>query len=185
MDYERHTGRWGAAGVKVVEAWSPAFKPPTALRRGVERLVRAVQAQYLAGLDRIVLRDAGTLGAEEKRKRRSRKGKVLLGSYYPAGKTSPAYIDLFVDEISRTWFPWMMRVGFFRDLLVCRVLFHEVGHHIHRRIVPGHGDSEVAAEKWRKILTREALHRRYWYLLPFLRPVSRFLNRACRRRGPI
>ncbi len=140
-------------------------------------MVRAVHAQYLAGLDRIVLRDAGALGAEEKKKRRSRKGKVLLGSYYPAGKTAPAYIDLYVDEISNSWFPWMMRVGFLRDLLISKVLFHEVGHHVHRRIFPGHGDPEAAAESWRRVLTREAMHRRYWYLVPLFKPVSRLLRR--------
>lgn len=74
----------------------------------------------------------------------------------------------------------MLRVPALRDLLLSRVLFHELGHHIHRRIAPGHGDAEAAAERWRRDLTRQVLRRRYWYLLPFFKLIA-ILGRWSRR----
>jgi hypothetical protein len=167
--------------VKVVEAWA-SFEPPVNLRRAVERLLSHVPAMYVAGLDRVVLRDSATLTSKEKQKRKSRKGKALLGTYYHGTSSSKAYIDLFVDEISHHWYVWMLRVPLLRDLLLAKVLFHELGHHVHRRIVPGHGDAELAAEKWRRELTRQVLGRRYWYLLPLLKAAARVLP-ASKRRG--
>ena len=52
------------------------------------------------------------------------------------------------------------------------VLFHELGHHIHRRVFPGHGDPEEAAEKWRRILTREVLRQRYRSLAHRAQPID-------------
>ena len=43
--------------VKVVEALA-SFEPPIDLRRAVERLLRDVPPIYIAGLDRVVLRDS-------------------------------------------------------------------------------------------------------------------------------
>ena len=162
------SGEAGRTTVKVVEAWA-AYKPPVNLRRAVERLLDQTPPRFTAGLDRVVLRDSAVLSASEKRKRKSRKGKVLLGTYYRATPSSEAYIDLFVDKISEQGFAWRLRVPVLRDLLLSRVLFHELGHHIHRRIAPGHGDAEAAAERWRRDLMRQVLRRRYWYLLPFFK----------------
>lgn len=80
----------GRTTVKVVEAWA-AYKPPVNVRRAIERLLDQTPPRFTAGLDRVVLRDAAVLSASEKRKRKSRKGKVLLGTYYRATPSSEAY----------------------------------------------------------------------------------------------
>jgi hypothetical protein len=46
------------------------------------------------------------------------------------------------------------------------VLFHELGHHIHRVHRPEYEGRENVAGKWSERLGRKFMSGRYWYLFP-------------------
>jgi hypothetical protein len=67
-----------------------------------------------------------------------------------------------------------------REVTFGAVLFHEVGHHIHRTIRPEHKEKEDVADLWAKRLIGNFIRKKYWYALPVLIPalkVYRFLRR--------
>jgi len=73
-----------------------------------------------------------------------------------------------------------LHVPFLRDLVFGHVLFHEVGHHIHRTIRPEHTEREDVADTWAGKLSANFIRKRYWYALPLLIPafkVYKFMRR--------
>jgi len=46
------------------------------------------------------------------------------------------------------------------------VLFHEIGHHMHRTRAPEFKEREDVADSWEKRLSRVFFRKRYWYLMP-------------------
>jgi hypothetical protein len=52
------------------------------------------------------------------------------------------------------------------------LLFHQLGHHIHRVHRPEYEGKENVADKWSKRLTRKFMSKRYWYLLPTVAPIA-------------
>jgi hypothetical protein len=72
-----------------------------------------------------------------------------------------------------------------KTFLIGEVLYHEIGHHIHRIEEPGYrADKEAVADKWKEKLMRAFLRRRYWYLssvarlcVPLIRPIMRRWNK--------
>src|SRR5262249_23134580 len=52
-------------------------------------------------------------------------------------------------------------------------LFHEIGHHVHRTQAPEFRDREDVADRWRDRLLIPYFRRRYWYLVPLVRPIWR------------
>jgi len=58
---------------------------------------------------------------------------------------------------------WWFRRKLVQDLFFADVLFHEVGHHIHRAMVPDHRDPEVVADEWARKLREIYFRHRYWY----------------------
>jgi hypothetical protein len=150
------------------------------IRRSVERLIAGIPPEYLAGLEKIVLRDSSVLTPHEKKKRAQRPGQVLLGTYHRGRGETRSYIDLFATEIAEDTgsLRWL---SLWADLVVSRVLYHEIGHHIHRHIRPEHRDPETVASEWRRTLTRHYFRRRYWYLVPVVTPVVRTLIYVLKR----
>jgi len=107
-------------------------------------------------------------GAEERKIARAE----ILGYYNPAWLGEAAYIELYVDKICRplprplNWIPLV------RDLVVGRVLFHEIGHHIHSTTRPEHREREDVADEWGERLLRTAILKRHRYAR-LLRPLYR------------
>jgi hypothetical protein len=62
------------------------------------------------------------------------------------------------------------------------VLFHEVGHHIHRNIRPAHADKEDTADRWKRRLSGHYMRKTYWYALPVVIPASKAWRFARRKR---
>jgi len=68
-----------------------------------------------------------------------------------------------------------------KTFLIGEVLYHEIGHHIHRIEEPGYrADKEAVADEWKEKLMRAFLRQRYWYLAslarlcaPLIRPILR------------
>ena len=107
----------------------------------------------------------------------SRKRKVnrssALGLYHRRSRSSLPYIELRVDTIVRTLHGVTLRIPFMREIGFGHVLFHEVGHHIHRTIRPEHTEREDVADKWAGKLNANFIRRKYWYALPVLIPASK------------
>jgi hypothetical protein len=149
-------------------------------RRGIERAVHklllGIPAGYVAGIEAIVLRDAGGLTRAEKKRRSHARGQVLLGTHQNGQGGQRAVIHLFVDSIMPRWPAALLVFPFFRELLLATVLYHEVGHHIHAAIEPRHVAAEAAAEAWSRRLTKHYFSQHYWYLIPILVPMVRVIQ---------
>jgi hypothetical protein len=140
---------------------------------------------YFARFGYVTLRDAGSLTRDERRKRKKAgPSRRLLGTYYGPTPREPAHIDLFVDAIFDGWSTHLSSIPPVRDILLGKVLYHELGHHLHGVVQPEHRDREVVAEEWRRKLLGTYFRRTYWYLLPVLWPVISFARGSRQRRNP-
>ena len=84
------------------------------------------------------------------------------GLYHAQWKGTPAWIEMFVNNIVEAFPPMLFRVPLFRDMVFAEVLYHEVGHHIHRTVRPEYQEREDVADKWRGVLWWSFFRRRYW-----------------------
>jgi hypothetical protein len=150
------------------------FKPNLNVRRIIEKLLDSIDPEYLQGLGSIVLSSQLQLPRKDRRKKflsRGRKHPVsrVLGFYRQTWKGQPASIELYVDKIlaqAPSWWAHVPLVGFF---LFGHVLFHEVGHHLHKTRRPEFKEREDVAEGWEKKLIKIAFQKRYRRVMPFLR----------------
>jgi hypothetical protein len=129
-----------------------AYVAPKWVRPTVERLLSSLDSSHVTGLSGIVLTDAvqSTNGGQGNRSQRQ----VTLGKYYRRRNGEPAWIELTVDEILKQFRAPFDKLQYSRDLVIARVLYHELGHHLHatRR---GIGRApESSAEAWQTRLSR-------------------------------
>ncbi len=153
------------------------YVPPASIVATVTRLIDGISSDYLAGIKTIVLTNFEALNHNRRRQKNKSKGKKVAvkysrGRYYHKYKGDPAWIELFVEkmlpnDVSKI----ILCIPFVCDMFVSDVLFHEIGHHIHAIRAPEHKEPEDVAEKWKKKLTKEYFTRKYWYVLPILRPL--------------
>jgi hypothetical protein len=95
--------------------------------------------------------------------------------------SSTTYIELRVDKIVAS-FGAPSRFPFLRDVVFGHVLFHELGHHIHRTIRPEHTEKEDVADKWAGKLNAHFIRTKYWYAMPVIVPVMKVYKFMRRRR---
>jgi len=156
----------------VVESYRD-YEPRYPVVPVVEDLIRCVPEKLLAGLDTIVLTNAGGLSRQDRRRRtRSRGRKVVLserrGFYRSGDDGQMPYIQLHVDLIcgptsKRSWWLAPLMAPFLRRWEFADVLYHELGHHIHHTQHPEHREREKVADGYmRKLLKRMCVRR--WYL---------------------
>ncbi len=142
----------------------------------VELLMRHVPAEHLKGLRKIVMTNsAGVLSCF--------KGKHVGedGKRFKAADCSGFYFDgnifLLMDRILQQYPELFLLVPFFKKLAIGETLYHEVGHHIHKREQPGYRDNrEAFADEWKDELLAIFFKARYWYLMPALRAYARFIH---------
>jgi hypothetical protein len=146
------------------------YKPPFDPAPIVRRMLDSVPKRYLAGLDAVVLSNASGLSSTRRnRKVRSRKRKVGLaaagGLYHSASQGNPAWIEIFVDNVLRGWEKgWWLRIPLVREARLSDVLFHEIGHHVHRAVRPEHREKEDVADVWKVRLQRNYNQQRFRWL---------------------
>jgi hypothetical protein len=51
-----------------------------------------------------------------------------------------------------------------RTAVFAKVLFHEIGHHVHRTVSPEFREKEDVADDWGKKLTQNYFRKHYWYV---------------------
>lgn len=103
--------------------------------------------------------------------------------YNQASKDAPAWIEIFVDNCTRSLPRSSLRVPVFADMVLGEVLFHEIGHHIHYTQAPEFREREDVAEDWKKRLSKIYFRKRYWYFLPIaymLYPFSWLIKKVSR-----
>jgi hypothetical protein len=153
----------------------------------VDRLLCTVPDKYLQGLDSVVLTKEANLPRRDRvgkvwSRRRKRSKSLILGRYHPRSRSSPAYIELRVDKIIGMLRGAPYRIPLLRHLGVGHVLFHEIGHHIHRTFRPEHKEKEDVADRWAGKLNVNFIRRHYWYAMPIIVPAAK-IYRFFRRKG--
>jgi hypothetical protein len=185
--------RTGARAVVVHENYGP-YRPPFEVSADIERLLSALEPRYVIGLNAVVLSAHRALTRERRRAKTKARGRKIAireahGLYHREWFGRPASIELFVDAMLEGFPRFVFRWPTLRDLILSRVLFHELGHHLHATQSPEHDEPESVAERWRLWLTREAFAKLHPRSLPFLRtaahllkPVRSWMYRRYRRR---
>lgn len=151
------------------------FKPRADFRGSVERLLEYVPPEYLVGLESVVLKDR-TAPAKVRWDRRNASDAEMAACYLRATKGRDAVIEMYVDVIMTGAPRWLMTLAWFRELMLSKTFFHEIGHHVHRAIAPDSREPEAAANYWRDKLGRDLMRRRFWFLVPLRRPLRWYLR---------
>lgn len=159
--------RGETSDIKVREFYND-YLPPRYVLRLVVRLLSSVPAKYTNALDCVVLTNQSgaprrkRLGKVTWRKRRLSQDGVL-GLYHRAFSGKPAWIELYVDNISKAvlYRPWVPL-----GCTACfgKVLFHEIGHHVHATVRPEFAEKEDVADDWGKKLLGNYFLKRYWFI---------------------
>jgi hypothetical protein len=153
-----------------------SYTPPFNAERAIRRMLRDVPAKFLHGLHTIVLTNASALSRKERDRKTWGRRRVALGEtlgyYSQEWRGDPAHITILVDNLERRWGRRWLQVGFIRDMVLSELLFHELGHHIHRVHRPEYEGKENVADKWSRRLKRKFMSGRYWYLLPLAAPIA-------------
>ena len=110
----------------------------------VETLLKHVPPAFLAGLDRVVLTDRNAITPQKRAKERDW-GRVKVGTYHRAKGKTPAFIELYMDRLTRAWPAFLLKRRSVREVLVAKTLFREIGHQIRRAVVPDQNDPETMA----------------------------------------
>ena len=146
----------------------------------VRRMLDSVPKNYLTGLSAVVLSNTSSLSAKRRNtsvKRRKRKVGLAAASglYHPATRGSSAWIEIFVDNALRGWEKGLwLRIPYVREGRLEDVLFHEIGHHIHRAVRPEHREKEDVADVWKVRLGRN-YHRQSHRLIGIVARIIRLL----------
>ena len=175
----------GPTSPAIIESYRD-FDPPPNFRRIVETLLRYVSPRYLVGLKTIVLTNRAALTRDKRKQKvwnRNRKVRLAesLGSYSASRKSSPASVWLYVDNIVEAGVAWFNWVPVLRYAVAGKVLYHEIGHHIHAVIRPVHEGRENVAEDWSDKLMKNFYRKHYWYIFPFLYVLARLTSPILKR----
>ncbi len=165
------------------------YMPPVAAKQTINILLSRLPQNYLHGLHEVVLTNSAGLNRNRRRgKTISRKQKVAIaecsGLYHQKWHNHEAYIEIFVDTVIDGFPSILIRIPFFRDMAFSRVLFHELGHHLHKTQAPEYREREDVADNWERKLTKYYFRNKYWYLMPILyiarliiKPLNSFIKR--------
>lgn len=156
------------------------YVPPRWVTPTVERLVGSLADAHFNGLSAIVLTEASQVkGRKDGRRPRANRSAIAAGRYHQRWRGEPAWIELIVDNVVRD-IPRPLRfLQFARDVAFARVLFHEVGHHLHATVGSAGREGESGARAWERRLSIMHFRQRYWFvrpLSPFFRPLASALR---------
>jgi hypothetical protein len=145
---------------------------PRWFQRTVERLLGSLPSAHTQGLSAIMLTNSTrAMRREQKRSSRRHRRGVPIGRYHPAWRGERAWVELIVDRIVADIPKPLLQVQFVRDLVVGRVLYHEIGHHLHETVGPAARGSEPSAEAWHWRLSRLHTRKQYAYIRLLVRPI--------------
>jgi hypothetical protein len=149
--------------VKVVEYYRD-YSPPFDASRAVRLLLRHVPAKHLAGVRSVTLTNSRGTRLVRRGKVRWQNRKVKKADcfgFYRAG-----HLTLLVDQILAGCPRYLLLLRVVPTYAIGEVLYHEIGHHIHRTQRRDLRDKEFVADEWGKKLLGAFIRKRYWYLSP-------------------
>ena len=151
-----------SANVKVVEQYTN-YAPPVDMHRSVRLLLRYVPEQYLADLHKVILTNSERVRKQYRGKMYSEKHRFRPSEC--SGLYSKGHILLLMDQVFLNYPEVILLLPPFKTYLIGEVLYHEIGHHIHRMDEPGYrANKEAVADEWKEKLLKAFLRQRYWYL---------------------
>lgn len=158
------------------------YSPPVDVSRSLRVLLRNVPAEHLVGLYRITLTNSECVKGSYRGKLWSEKRRIrpsdCLGLYHNG------HILLLMDQIFLGCPEVLLLLPVIKTFVIGEVLYHEIGHHIHRIQEPGYrADREAFADQWKDTLMNQYLRRHYWYLAGLVRLVAACLHPIVRRWG--
>jgi len=164
------------------------FSPPSWIHRSVTRLIDGVPEKYLSGLHSVILTNIDGLNHHRRRhktiyKKRNVSVNECRGLYHQERQGQSATIELFIDKIIYRWPALILKMPLSQDMLLADVLYHEIGHHIHKTRAPEHRERENVADDWGKKLGRLYFRQQYRWLKPFgfiLKPIVALLLKIIR-----
>jgi hypothetical protein len=160
--------------VKIVEQYLE-YSPPVQVYGSVTLLMRYIPEKYLEGIQKIVLTNSASL-------RSSYKGKYSAGDRRirpteARGMYWSGHIFLVMDHILGEYPEVFLLLPIVKTYAIGKVLYHEVGHHIHKSEQPGYRDNkEVVADEWREKLLTDFMSKRYWYLAGVVRLYAKLIH---------
>jgi hypothetical protein len=169
-----------------------AYTPPFDVAAVVRDLLSYVPAEYLRGLKCVVLLNASGLSRRDRRRRIPSQGKRYLaggclGFYSRQHSGGPAHIGIHVDRVIQQAARLALQISIYRDSLFAWILYHELGHHIHRVLHPQHREPENVANAWAERLRNALFQKKYRFLTQeewkHIRDVAAKIERR-RRRPP-
>jgi hypothetical protein len=166
------------ANFKIVERYRD-YSPPVHVYRSLQLLLRHVPGEYLIGLEKITLTNSDSLRSSYRGKFWSEKRRLRPADC--RGLYHKGHILLAMDQILQACPEVFLLLPPVKTFLIGEVLYHEIGHHIHRIEEPGYrADKEAIADELKDKLMRSFLRRRYWYVAtiarlcaPLIRPIVR------------
>jgi len=169
--------------VKIVAQYHN-YSPPVEVNRSVRLLLKYVPSEHLVGLQKIVLTNSEEVGEQIRGKIQSAKTRIRPADC--AGLYSKGRVLLLMDRILEQYPEAFLLVPAFKTYVIGEILYHEIGHHIHRIEEPGYRtDKEAVADQWKEKLLQEFLLQRYWYLAKLIHifrsvinPIVLWLRRA-------
>lgn len=166
--------------VRICEAYKH-YTPPVDALAIVHKLLSTVPDKYLRGLDCVILTNVAALSRKDRVGRAWSRGRKFdksraLGFYQHGSRNSLPHIQLRVDKIVAGLKGVYLHIPLFRDIAFGRVLFHELGHHVHHTIRPEYNEKEDVADTWGKRFIGLFILKIYWYLVPVLK-IYRFMRR--------
>jgi hypothetical protein len=173
--------------VEIIESYKD-YEPSVNATVVTRKLIDNIPQKYLLGLGQIVITNQSGLPRRELRKKvRSRKRKlsmdIIRGFYHYRTASSPAWIEIFIDQILNLEFGFYQKIPFLREQAFAHVLYHEIGHHIHTVFEPEYREREDVADEWAaKLWWHYYVKKKYWYLLPFLRLLAKLYRSRVYRR---
>jgi hypothetical protein len=165
-----------------------AYRPPRQVLSTVSKLMGEIPAGYLSDLESVVLTNSTAIGRGKNMRIAGRKHapNQYLGFYHPAWKGQRAWIEIVVDNVvtasfGQGDFRFLCHVPVLRNMAFGSVLYHEVGHHLHKATGALAAGDESGADAWRDRLIVRYFRKRYWYLVPFLGLARRVAKAGLRR----
>lgn len=143
------------------------------IKRKINKLIRVIPKEHLIGLDKIIILD----GIPNNRRR------DIGGLYKQRQKNQPCSIELSVSVIFKGMPKILFFFPFIPDFSLADVLYHEIGHHCHKRLTHGirKERQEAFAEKYRSEMVKKRF--RWWapFFIPFS-PLIRLLNKKVNKK---
>lgn len=159
---------------KIVEDYD-GYTPPIRVNSAVELLMKHVPPQHVEGLHKVVLTNSA-------RVLKTHKGKYTFdGQRMRAADLRGFYGDgnicLIMDRILDHYPQSFLLVPMFKMLAIGEILYHELGHHIHRRDEPGYRDNrEAVADEWSDKLLISFFEKHYRVLTKILLAYKKLLH---------